>query len=503
MVREGHEVASHGWSHGIVVFASPRAVRDELDRTTAVITRAGSPAPRHFRTPHGFRSPSLCRVARRRGYTVVGWTAGVFDTARPGAAVIAERTRRAARPGAILLLHDADGNGDDDRSQTADALPAILADLRERGLETVTVAELTARTPPRNSPWLWRALLAGLFTAAIGVLVYRADAHGVDSSVQAFRGINPWLVGLAIVANVVSVWLKAYVWEACLRCIPERPPVKHRQVLAAVFVGFFLNSVLLARAGEPGRAVVLRRRIARESGVRVPLGTIAGTIVTETVVLSATLAALLTVMMFTVDGVPLSVERGVGWTLALLAALVLAVAAVELIGRRTGHPHAIHLPGADAGWLRHHVARLVHDLRQGQQLVRAPLQLVYALAAGFGSWIANLVAIWLTLLAFGVAGQALAAAVVVFAVSNLVGTVQVTPGNVGVFQAAIAVALTRAYAVEQSVAISFGVGLQAIEFGLGAICGSAFLLHEGLSVADVRAETGAVSAAGPTTCQPS
>ena len=58
--------------------------------------------------------------------------------------MIAERSRKALRPGAILLLHDADGNGDGDRSQTADALPAILRDVREAGLRPVTVSELAA-----------------------------------------------------------------------------------------------------------------------------------------------------------------------------------------------------------------------------------------------------------------------------------------------------------------------------------------------------------------------
>ena len=58
-------------------------------------------------------------VARRLGYRVVGWTAGVWDTAKPGIDRIVDRSVSKLRPGAILLLHDADGSGaGDDRSQT-------------------------------------------------------------------------------------------------------------------------------------------------------------------------------------------------------------------------------------------------------------------------------------------------------------------------------------------------------------------------------------------------
>ena len=74
----------------------------------------------------------------------------------------------------------------------------------------------------------------------------------------------------------------------------------------------------------------------------------------------------------------------------------------------------------------------------------------------------------------------------VFAVSNLVGIVQITPGNVGVFQVAIALALAQSYGIDHALGISFGIGLQAIEVGLGAGLGLVFLSLEGLSLAEVR-----------------
>jgi peptidoglycan/xylan/chitin deacetylase (PgdA/CDA1 family) len=42
------------------------------------------------------------------------------------------------RPGSILLLHDGDGyDADGDRTQTAEALPQIIRELREKGYRFV------------------------------------------------------------------------------------------------------------------------------------------------------------------------------------------------------------------------------------------------------------------------------------------------------------------------------------------------------------------------------
>ena len=57
-----------------------------------------APAPL-FRAPHGFRSPFLIPVARRLGYRVVGWTAGVWDTAKPGVERIVARSVSQLQPG--------------------------------------------------------------------------------------------------------------------------------------------------------------------------------------------------------------------------------------------------------------------------------------------------------------------------------------------------------------------------------------------------------------------
>jgi len=94
---------------------------------TQAIEAATGVHPRLFRAPHGFRSPWVTTIARSLGQRTVGWSLGVWDSARPGAGVIADRTVDGARPGSILLLHDGDGyDPEGDRRQTAQAVPLIL-----------------------------------------------------------------------------------------------------------------------------------------------------------------------------------------------------------------------------------------------------------------------------------------------------------------------------------------------------------------------------------------
>ena len=140
MADEGHAICNHGYHHRKLHLKSPGYVRDDLELGTRAIVDACGVRPRFFRAPHGFRSPWVTAIARSLGQRTVGWTRGVWDTSLPGVDVIAERTVRAARPGAILLLHDGDGyDPSGNRMQTAQAVPVIADRITSAGLRFVTL----------------------------------------------------------------------------------------------------------------------------------------------------------------------------------------------------------------------------------------------------------------------------------------------------------------------------------------------------------------------------
>jgi peptidoglycan-N-acetylglucosamine deacetylase len=142
VVDEGHQVGNHGFAHRRLHLAGPARARGDLSDGTAAIIDACGVAPRHFRAPHGFRSPFVSAAARRLSQRTVGWSLGVWDSARPGTGEIARRLLVGVGAGSIVLLHDGDGyNPFGDRRQTAEALERVIPILRDRGYALVTLPE--------------------------------------------------------------------------------------------------------------------------------------------------------------------------------------------------------------------------------------------------------------------------------------------------------------------------------------------------------------------------
>jgi peptidoglycan-N-acetylglucosamine deacetylase len=159
VLADGHEVASHGFDHGLLAFSPPSRLRAQLMATEqAIAAAAGRPPVPLFRPPHGVRSPWLVHTVGRLGYRVCSWNGRVFDTAEPGVATIAARACRNLRSGVTLLLHDGDGSGHGgDRGQTVEALPAILDEAERRGLRSVWLSSALehpgiAPTPHTTAP---------------------------------------------------------------------------------------------------------------------------------------------------------------------------------------------------------------------------------------------------------------------------------------------------------------------------------------------------------------
>jgi peptidoglycan/xylan/chitin deacetylase (PgdA/CDA1 family) len=140
IAQEGHQLGNHGYFHRKLQFKSPFYVSRDIRLGIRAIKRAGAPAPRYFRAPHGFRSPWTTPIASSYGERTIGWSLGVWDSDRPGVDEIVRRTLEGVSPGSIVLLHDGDGyNPDGDRMQTAAALPHIIDRLKEPGYEFATL----------------------------------------------------------------------------------------------------------------------------------------------------------------------------------------------------------------------------------------------------------------------------------------------------------------------------------------------------------------------------
>jgi peptidoglycan/xylan/chitin deacetylase (PgdA/CDA1 family) len=143
-IRGGFAIGDHTENHPMLAHLSPHDQREQLFEQAARIELLGGHKPRLFRPPYGSFNATTFGLLHQMRMLMVLWSADTDDYERPGVEVIVQRALEGAKPGAIILMHDAGG----DRSQTVAALGEVIRRIRARGLHLVTVAQLLADDPP-------------------------------------------------------------------------------------------------------------------------------------------------------------------------------------------------------------------------------------------------------------------------------------------------------------------------------------------------------------------
>ncbi|MBV8997861.1 MAG: polysaccharide deacetylase family protein [Solirubrobacterales bacterium] len=143
IVAHGDVIGDHTELHLPMSRLSPAAQRAQLLEAASALERHGARFPRLFRPPYGLWDGATLALLRRYRMLMVLWTVDTSDYRLPGVTAIVRAAVGGARPGAIILLHDAGGN----RSETVAALPRIIAALRRRHYRLVTVPRLLLDNP--------------------------------------------------------------------------------------------------------------------------------------------------------------------------------------------------------------------------------------------------------------------------------------------------------------------------------------------------------------------
>ncbi|MFL6583532.1 MAG: polysaccharide deacetylase family protein [Chthoniobacterales bacterium] len=140
--REGHEIASHSWSHPNLAKMSDESVRSQLQRTDDIIRTTINARPTLFRPPYGSITPRQKRAIHDQfGYRIILWDVDPLDWKRPGPGVVRNRIVKETHPGSIILSHDI-------HAQTIEAMPSTFDALEAKGFKFVTVSELLAMATP-------------------------------------------------------------------------------------------------------------------------------------------------------------------------------------------------------------------------------------------------------------------------------------------------------------------------------------------------------------------
>ncbi len=257
-----------------------------------------------------------------------------------------------------------------------------------------------------------------------------------------------WLIPAFLVFSLHFV-VRAVRWRAMF--VPERRP-DLVPITKALFVGYFFNNVLPARAGEAARVVALRR---------VTVASVAET--TATVVIERVFDVLsLLILLF----VALPWLPNVPWlkTAVILAAvvtvgLVLAVVVIAVFRERPfrfAFRFLRRLPFLPEQSIEHASENFLHGLASFRTVRIGLAAFLWTTL----SWLVLMLSFWLVMLAFNLELSMLAGLFVVIAI-GLSMILPSSPAALGVFEGATVVAL-GAYGIGDSRALSYALVLHAL-----------------------------------------
>ena len=139
VANRGHEIASHSVTHADLSNVSASKVHTEMTDATNLIEQATGVKPRTFRPPYGAINQNVINKARDINQPIILWSVDSLDWKYPNANSVYSKVMNNMHSGAIVLMHDI-------HPTTADALPSILKDLKNKGYKFVTVTDLLQLT---------------------------------------------------------------------------------------------------------------------------------------------------------------------------------------------------------------------------------------------------------------------------------------------------------------------------------------------------------------------
>jgi glycosyltransferase AglD len=326
-------------------------------------------------------------------------------------------------------------------------------------VQTAPGPDLRAKAP---TPWYKRVLPGDRAVRVLGLAVvvalaaYAARELDLKKVAAAFVGVRPvWLV-LAMIANVGALWAQSLRWVALTR--PVAPTATRRDAFRALVAGFALGLVMPARAADIARFHLLSRRSGSSRTA------LAATVLLDHVVGAATLMAWLGVFSLFAP-LPEWMRRAVQ-----VSVVVAGASAVVLFALRPR-------PGAPVP--THGVRLFVSKLRSGLTALGQPRQLGWSTLAGFAGWALEVAIAVLTLAAFDLP-TGVEVGVLVMLASSLSSAISISPGNAGVFEVSVVLALSG-FGVSSEAALAYAVAYHAAHLVPVALIGGVIVVRTGAS----------------------
>jgi uncharacterized membrane protein YbhN (UPF0104 family) len=299
-----------------------------------------------------------------------------------------------------------------------------------------------------------RARRAALVLGIVAMLALAAwgAAHAISPGAltDAFAAVSwPWVVASAA-AYAAGQIASGLVWGVGLRA-GGVPGVGRRHVLSAHWIGHGACELLPAQLGQVVRFAAIRRHPAAAAGGGLRIaGSVGAWKVVDGLVTFVVVAIAAMVM-------PLPASAGgLRWLAGgTLAGLLIALYVLTRVG-----------PSRVARRLPARVAGLVRGLGEGAAVLASRRDAAAAVGLQLVAICGRVVSLAALLHAFGMPAEA---ALLVFALMVLAGVVAISPGNVGVRDAALVPALVATYGLSAEPALAFSLGIQATALGVSLL----------------------------------
>ena len=326
----------------------------------------------------------------------------------------------------------------------------------------------------------WRGILGVVISVALLWWTLRGESFSEIWSV--LRESNAGLFVLAAAVATLMFPLRAWRWRYILE--PTAGTIPFGPLWRATAIGFMVNNVSPARAGELARAYVLSRETGRISFT----ASLASLVVDR--VFDALVVVLLLLVAVSLPGFPTGATVG-GWSMSrlLLAGAMVAIAALVVLVLAALFPDRLarlweRALGGRAPRLMARGREILLSFGAGLGVLRdlrlSAIVFVWALI----SWLVNGASFWIAFKAVGIEAPFTAA---LFLQSVLAASVAApsAPGFFGVFEAAAKIAL-GVYGIDNTLAVSYALGYHLLGWLPITAIGFWYLGKMGLHLKDMK-----------------
>jgi peptidoglycan/xylan/chitin deacetylase (PgdA/CDA1 family) len=143
IVKAGHVVGNHTFTHPLLTFKSGAEIRRELVDCRTSLQDAAGEHSNLFRPPFGGRRPAVLRIARELGLEPVMWNVTGYDWKPLPASAIEAKVAKQIRGGDVILLHDGGHKQmGTDRAQTVLATDRLITKYKSEGYKFETIPQM-------------------------------------------------------------------------------------------------------------------------------------------------------------------------------------------------------------------------------------------------------------------------------------------------------------------------------------------------------------------------